>query len=120
QGSILSVVLTVAGRVPKALLLARRRGDELGHGLDLRVAELALEGRHDRPAVRDLLDDPLLVRLELVEVRADGAGGARGRERVTAGAVRREDRLAAARAAAARRARATRSAARRAARRDPR
>ena len=56
--------------------------------------QLALEGRHRAAAVVDLADDRGLRRLELVEVRPDGAGRARVLQRVAALAVLGEDRLA--------------------------
>src|SRR5205823_1851810 len=54
------------------LLLAGRGRDVLRDGLDLGGAQLPLERRHHRAAVRHLVDDDGHRRLELVEVRADG------------------------------------------------
>src|SRR4029453_11385534 len=65
------------------------------HGLDLLVAQLPLEGGHAALAVRDAVDREVERGLRLVEVRPDVPGGARGGERVAAGAPGRgEDALA--------------------------
>src|SRR3954453_212288 len=83
-------------RLPRRSLgLAGVRRHVVGDLLDLVVGELALEGGH-RPASRvDLRRDEIGPRLELVEVRADLAGGPRGGERVAGGAVGLEQLLAA-------------------------
>ena len=57
--------------------------------------ELALEGRHDAAAVRDLALHGREARHQVVEVRPDVAARARVLERVAAPAVRGEDVLAA-------------------------
>ena len=68
-------------------------GDELRDRGDLGVAELALEGGHDGAAVRDLALHDRERGLELVEVRADGAGRAGRLQRVAARAGALEDLL---------------------------
>src|SRR4029078_5651481 len=76
-------------------LLAGVLRDVVGDGLDLCLAQLALERPHPALAVRDAVDHELLRRLRLVEVRADGAGRPCRPERVATGAAGgREDRLA--------------------------
>ena len=71
-------------------------------GLDGRGGQLALEGGHDRAAVRHLALDSREGRHEVVEVWPDRAVRACRGERVTAAAVRGEDVLAACGRAAAR------------------
>src|SRR3954468_23541293 len=56
--------------------LAGVLGDILRNGCDLSTAQAALEGGHAPAAVSHLLLDRCLVRLQLVEVRPDRAGGA--------------------------------------------
>ncbi len=67
-------------------LLAGDRRDVVGDRLDLRVAQTTLERRHAAITVGHLVDDLLLRRLLLVEVRADVAVAAAGRQRVAADA----------------------------------
>src|SRR4029079_16767493 len=64
------------------LRAARRRGDELGHALDLSLGELASERGHLALSLGDALDDLVHARSPLVEVGADRAVRARGFERV--------------------------------------
>src|SRR5207302_7757302 len=65
---------------------ARRVGDEHRDLLDLAVGQPLAERRHPDAAVSDLERDPVLGRLEVVEVRADCAGRPRLLERVAAAA----------------------------------
>src|SRR5262245_23503561 len=97
---LLPVVLAVAdGRVVGLEREARSRDscrgrDELGDLRDLLGRELAVEGRHAVPARPDLVLDGGLVRLQLVEIRADLALRVRGLERVAAAAPRAREHLA--------------------------
>src|SRR5207344_614328 len=59
-----------------AALLAGDRRDVLRDRGDLRRRELALEGRHDRAAVRDLALHGREARHQVVEVRPDGGARA--------------------------------------------
>src|SRR4029078_6922492 len=68
-------------------LLAGGGGDVLRDGLDLRVAQLALERRHRAPADLHLVGYDVRCRLDLVEVRPDCPGRTRGGERVAARAA---------------------------------
>ena len=62
-------------------------GDVGGDGRDLLRGQLPLERGHHPLAVRHPLDDLVLRRLRVVEVRPDGAGRARVLERVAARAA---------------------------------
>ena len=77
----------VAGYLPAA------RRDVVRDRLDLLLVERVLERRHRALAVRHPLDDELLRRLCVVEVRPDRAVRAGVGERVARAAVRGEDRL---------------------------
>ena len=74
--------------------------DVRGDVRDLLIGELAGERRHRAHALRDAGHDELVVRLGVVEIRADGAGRAGVREGVAADAAgAREDGLAGGRVA---------------------
>src|ERR1700755_1316204 len=91
-----AIAAASSGRARRACmaLLAGGRRDELRDRGDLGGGERPLERRHDAAADLDLMLDDRLAPLQLVEVRADVAGRAGGRERVAARAFRLEDRLA--------------------------
>src|SRR5882672_3952894 len=91
-----AIAAASAGRARRisTTLLAGGGGHELRDRVDLCLCQLALEGRHDAAPVLDLVLRDREGRLERVEVRPDRAGGACCLQRVTARALRREDRLA--------------------------
>src|SRR5215210_5081293 len=81
------------GDVDPGLLLAGVLADVLRDRLDLLLGQLVLERRHAAAPVRHLLDRGAKARLQLIEVRPDGAAGRGRRERVAAAALVREDGL---------------------------